>query len=190
MLLDISIVNTEPAKKGKSFGDVVSSLLPHSFDLPFFFCYTIQQDKEAGKDVAPYKKPLCIQYGLSHVIHLIERKAAKLVAIASDVDPIELVVYLPALCQKMGVPYCIVKNKSRLGKLVDKKTATCVCLTGVESGDQKKLQQVAETCMTMFNDNTKANRSWGGGNMGLKTTKRLEIRARMLAAEQAKKNKY
>eukprot|EP00938_MAST-03A_sp_MAST-3A-sp1_P000182 g182.t1 len=59
------------------------------------------QDKEAGKDVAPYKKPLCIQYGLSHVIHLIERKAAKLVAIASDVDPIELVVYLPALCQKM-----------------------------------------------------------------------------------------
>lgn len=155
-----------------------------------FFCYSTQQDKEAGKEVAPYKKPLCIQYGLSHVIHLIERKAAKLVAIASDVDPIELVVYLPALCQKMGVPYCIVKNKSRLGKLVDKKTATCVCLTGVESGDQKKLQQVSETCMTMFNDNSQANRSWGGGNMGLKTTKRLEIRARMLAAEQAKKNKY
>ena len=113
-----------------------------------------------------------------------------MVAIASDVDPIELVVYLPALCQKMGVPYCIVKNKSRLGKLVDKKAATCVCLTGVESGDQKKLQQVSETCMTMFNDNSKANRSWGGGNMGLKTTKRLEIRARMLAAEQAKKAKY
>lgn len=113
-----------------------------------------------------------------------------MVAIASDVDPIELVVYLPALCRKMGIPYCIVKNKSRLGKLVDKKTATCVCLTGVESGDEKKLQQVAETCMTMFNDNAQANRQWGGGNMGLKTQKRLEIRARMLAAEQAKKAKY
>ena len=35
--------------------------------------------------------------------------------IAHDVDPIELVVWLPALCRKMEIPYCIVKGKSRLG---------------------------------------------------------------------------
>ena len=35
--------------------------------------------------------------------------------IAHDVDPIELVVWLPALCRKMEVPYAIVKGKSRLG---------------------------------------------------------------------------
>lgn len=40
---------------------------------------------------------------------------AQLVVIAHDVDPIELVVWLPALCRKMEVPYCIVKGKARLG---------------------------------------------------------------------------
>ena len=29
--------------------------------------------------------------------------------IAHDVDPIELVIWLPALCKKQGIPYCIVK---------------------------------------------------------------------------------
>lgn len=38
--------------------------------------------------------------------------------IAHDVDPIELVVWLPALCRKMEVPYCIVKGKSRLGTVM------------------------------------------------------------------------
>jgi large subunit ribosomal protein L7Ae len=42
---------------------------------------------------------------------------AQLVVIAHDVDPIELVVWLPALCRKMEVPYCIVKGKSRLGSV-------------------------------------------------------------------------
>jgi large subunit ribosomal protein L7Ae len=37
--------------------------------------------------------------------------------IAHDVDPIELVVWLPALCRKMEVPYCIVKGKARLGSV-------------------------------------------------------------------------
>ena len=37
--------------------------------------------------------------------------------IAHDVDPIELVIWLPALCRKMGIPYCIVKGKARLGQV-------------------------------------------------------------------------
>ena len=41
-----------------------------------------------------------------------------MVVIAHDVDPIELVVWLPALCRKMEVPYCIVKGKARLGSVL------------------------------------------------------------------------
>jgi hypothetical protein len=37
----------------------------------------------------------------------VENKKAQLVVIAHDVDPIELVVFLPALCRKMGVLYFI-----------------------------------------------------------------------------------
>ena len=41
---------------------------------------------------------------------------------------LQLVVWLPALCRKMGVPYVVVNNKGRLGTLVHKKTAAAVAL--------------------------------------------------------------
>lgn len=40
-------------------------------------------------------------------------------------------MWLPALCKKFQIPYCIVKSKSRLGALVHQKTATAVALTSV-----------------------------------------------------------
>ena len=46
---------------------------------------------------------------------MVENKKAQLVLIAHEVDPIELVVFLPALCQKMGVPYYIIKGKGQAG---------------------------------------------------------------------------
>lgn len=70
---------------------------------------------EAEGKPSESKKPIVVKYGLNHVTYLIEQNKAQLVVIAHDVDPIELVVWLPALCRKMEVPYCIVKGKSRLG---------------------------------------------------------------------------
>ena len=62
--------------------------------------------------------------------------------IAHDVDPIELVVYLPALCRKMGVPYVIVKGKARLGTVVHKKTAAVLTVQDVKSEDQRELTTI------------------------------------------------
>jgi len=56
------------------------------------------------------------------------------------VDPIELIVWLPRLCRKMEVPYAFVKSKARLGKLVHKKSATCVALTEVRAEDRPALE--------------------------------------------------
>merc|ERR1711988_1274744 len=81
--------------------------------------------KAAGADAAA-KKPVCVKMGINHVTKLVEEKEAKLVVIAHDVDPIEIVMWLPSLCKARGVPYCIVKSKARLGALVGKKTATCL----------------------------------------------------------------
>lgn len=55
------------------------------------------------------KKPVVVKYGINHITTLVEQKQASLVVIAHDVDPIELVVWLPALCRRMDVPYVIVK---------------------------------------------------------------------------------
>ncbi len=74
-----------------------------------------------GKKKDDGKKPIFAKYGLNHIVSLIENKKPAIVLIADDVDPIELVVYLPALCRKMGVPYAIVKGKARLGTVVHKK---------------------------------------------------------------------
>ena len=40
-------------------------------------------------------------------------------------------MFLPALCRKMGVPYCIVKNKARLGKVCRRKNTSCLAITQV-----------------------------------------------------------
>jgi ribosomal protein L7Ae-like RNA K-turn-binding protein len=88
------------------------------------------------------KKPLYVKFGLNHTVALIEAKKASLVVIAHDVDPIELVVFLPALCRKMGVPYVIVKGKARLGTVVHKKTAAVLALQDVKSEDTRELATI------------------------------------------------
>jgi large subunit ribosomal protein L7Ae len=87
--------------------------------------------KAAGGAAPQGKKPMFVKCGINHIATLVEQKKATMVCIAHDVDPIEVVVWLPALCRKMDVPYCIVKGKARLGQVVHKKNATALAFTGV-----------------------------------------------------------
>merc|ERR1712049_63113 len=120
--------------------------------------------KAAGKEDSPTKKKAVVHHGVNTVTSLVEQKKAQLVVIAHDVDPIELVIFLPALCRKMGVPYCIVKNKARLGRLVRRKTCTCVALTQVDSGDKLNLSKLTESVKNNYNDRfEEIRRNWGGG---------------------------
>ena len=73
-----------------------------------------------------------------------------MVIIADDVDPIELVVFLPALCRKMGVPYVIVKNKARLGTVVHKKTAAVLTIADVRSEDNSEFQKLVSAAKANF----------------------------------------
>ncbi|OWK07553.1 hypothetical protein Celaphus_00008097, partial [Cervus elaphus hippelaphus] len=108
--------------------------------------------KAAGKGDVPTKRPPVLRAGVNTVTPLVENKKAQLVAIAHDVDPIELVVFLPALCRKMGVPYCIIKGKARLGCLIHRKTCTTVAFTQVNSEDKSALAKLVEAIRTNYND--------------------------------------
>jgi len=132
-------------------------------------------------------KPLFVKYGLNHITHLVETKKAKLVVIAHDVEPIELVVWLPALCRKMNVPYVIVKGKSRLGHLVYKKTATAVAITETRKEDAPKLEQILDKARTQYNDNAADRKKWGGGVMGIKAQHVQRARERAIQKELASK---
>merc|ERR1711972_1072619 len=125
------------------------------------------EQKKNGQEVKT-KKPQVIKFGLNHVTTLVEDKMAKLVVIAHDVDPIELVVWLPALCRKKEIPYCIIKGKSRLGQLVHKKFASCVCLTTVRQEDKNDLDKLAASFMSQFNENNETRKK-GEGIMGIKS---------------------
>mmetsp|Transcript_99472 Transcript_99472/g.257097 ORF Transcript_99472/g.257097 Transcript_99472/m.257097 type:complete len:200 (-) Transcript_99472:86-685(-) len=144
------------------------------------------QQKKDGQEVKT-KKPVVLKYGLNHVTTLIENKAAKLVVIPHDVEPIEMVAWLPALCRKKDVPYCIIKGKGRLGQLVHKKAAACVAVTAVNKEDQKDLETLASNFKAQFNDNSETRRRWGGGIMGIKSQHVTQRRERAIQIEQAKK---
>ncbi|KAJ7087288.1 ribosomal protein L4 [Mycena belliarum] len=134
-----------------------------------------------SKDVSTKdtKKPLYTKFGLNHTVALIEAKKAALVVIAHDVDPIELVVFLPALCRKMGVPYVIVKGKARLGTVVHKKTAAVLALQEVPSEDTRELATIVSAAKANFTDKyEEQRRQWGGGLRGNKSTQMLRKRAK------------
>ncbi|XP_021756433.1 60S ribosomal protein L7a-2-like isoform X1 [Chenopodium quinoa] len=163
------------------------------------------------------KKPVVVKYGLNHITYLIEQVMyldmndivvivsvvvsltcinfkmmlqgkAQLVVIAHDVDPIELVVWLPALCRKMEVPYCIVKGKARLGTVVHKKTAAALCLTSVKNEDKMEFSRIVEAVKANFNDKYEEHRKkWGGGIMGSKSQAKMKARERVLAKEAAQR---
>merc|ERR1712230_275730 len=116
----------------------------------------------AGEKVQGSKKPVCVKMGLNHVTTLVEEKKAKLVVIAHDVDPIEIICWLPTLCKTRGVPYCIVKSKSRLGAVVGKKTATCLAITDVKPENRNDLANLITMATANFNDVYEdAMRKWG-----------------------------
>ena len=149
------------------------------------------------------KKPYAVKYGLNHVVGLIENKKATLVLIPNDVDPIELVIFLPALCRKMGVPYAIVKGKARLGVVVHKKvyppsfspfhfsrasmiltvtqTAAVLALTEVRSEDKSEFSKLVSAIKEGYSEKyEEAKRHWGGGIMGQKAIARTEKKRKAL----------
>lgn len=92
-----------------------------------------------------------------------------MVVIANNVDPIELVVWLPALCRKMDIPYCFVRGKAKLGQLVHQKNAAVVALTEVRKEDEGDLSNFATASRANFNDNAQMRKEIGGFKKGSKS---------------------
>lgn len=57
-----------------------------------------------------------IKKGTNETTKAVERGLAKLVLIAEDVDPPEVVMHLPLLCEERKIPYVYVPSKEKLGQ--------------------------------------------------------------------------
>jgi len=144
--------------------------------------------RAAGKEDKPTKRAPVVRHGVNTVTTLVEKKKAQLVCISNDVDPIELVLFLPALCRKMGIPYCIVKNKARLGKVARRKNVSCLAITNVESADRTALNKLVETVKTNFNESAEEiKKHWGGSTLGSKSAAKITKLEKVKAKEAATK---
>jgi large subunit ribosomal protein L7Ae len=79
-----------------------------------------------------------IRIGTNEVTKSSERSEAKLVIMAEDVDPVEILIHVPMLCEEKRIPYLYVAKKQRLGQSAGlSKSAASVAV--VEAGEGKGL---------------------------------------------------
>lgn len=113
---------------------------------PFFQRYDVPDglDADALKLLDKIRKrdDSLVRKGTNETTKAIERSSAKLVMIALDVDPPEIVGHLPLLCEEKKIGYVFIPSKKELGK-------SC----GLEVG-------VASAALTEFSDYEK-----DGGNI-------------------------
>lgn len=85
---------------------------------PIYVRFAVPQElaELAYNVVSMAKQTGVVKRGTNETTKMIERGLAKLVVIAEDVDPPEIVMHLPLLCEEKGVPYIYVPSKDRLGK--------------------------------------------------------------------------
>jgi len=79
------------------------------FEVPGDLAEKVYDAVEAARKTGKIRK------GVNETLKAVERKQAKLVVIAEDVDPPEVVAHLPPLCEEKGVPYVYVPKKQELG---------------------------------------------------------------------------
>ena len=61
------------------------------------------------------KKTGKIKKGTNETTKAVERGVAKLVVVAKDVNPKEIIMHLPALCEEKDIPFVPVTSREELG---------------------------------------------------------------------------
>lgn len=87
---------------------------------PFFMKFEVPQEvaNAAYEALQISSKTGAVRKGTNETTKAIERGIAKLVIIAEDVDPPEVVAHLPLLCEERKIPYVFVPSKAKIGSSI------------------------------------------------------------------------
>ena len=93
-----------------------------------------------------------VKKGTNEVTKSVERTTAKLVVIAEDVDPPEVVAHLPLICDEHHTPYAFVPSQQELGKALNLETKSAAAAI-LDAGDAKHIvDQVIESLAAVRSD--------------------------------------
>jgi len=102
------------------------------FEVPKELSDKVLQAIETARNTGKIRK------GTNESTKAVEKGDAKLLAIAGDVEPEEIVMHLPPLCDEKKIPYVYVPSKSELGRAAGLDVpSAAVCIA--EAGEGKEL---------------------------------------------------
>ena len=97
------------------------------------------QIKNALSDIANARDSK-IRKGMNEVTKSIERSQAKIVVMAEDVSPPEILYHVPLLCEEKNIPYAYLSTKKNLGNAVKLNIgASAIAVESAGSGNEKAL---------------------------------------------------
>ncbi|MGM0509769.1 MAG: 50S ribosomal protein L7Ae [Thermoplasmatota archaeon] len=102
-----------------------------NFEMPDELVDKAYESVEIARDTGKVRK------GTNEVTKVIERGEAKLIVMAEDVTPPEILAHLPLLCEEKDVSYAYVPAKQELGAAAGLDTHTAsVAITDPGKGEQ------------------------------------------------------
>jgi large subunit ribosomal protein L7Ae len=101
------------------------------FQVPKELSDKVLQALEVAKNTGKIRK------GTNETTKVVEKGKAQLVVIAEDVEPEEIVMHIPALCEEKKIPYVYVPSKQELGRSVGIDVASAA-ISIVEPGEAKE----------------------------------------------------
>ena len=81
-----------------------------------------------------------LRKGANEVTKALNRSTAEVVVIAGDVDPIEIVMHLPLLCEDKNVPYIYVSSRAALGRACGVSRSVIAAVVMKKSGSRLEKQ--------------------------------------------------
>lgn len=90
------------------------------------------------------KKTGKIKKGTNEVTKVAEKGQAKLVVVAKDVNPPEIIMHLPALCEEKSIPYVEVEKKEDLGVAAGLGVSTSAVAIVIEGEAKDLIKQIGK----------------------------------------------
>lgn len=81
-----------------------------------------------------------LRRGANEATKTLNRNQSELIILAADVEPIEILLHLPLLCEDKNVPYVFVKSKQALGRASGVQRSVVACSIVQNENSQLKPQ--------------------------------------------------